>query len=333
MFIRYLAVVVCLLVASCADSGGGGTGGGGTGGGGTGGSGGGTQVTQAELTFMGVTQWLLQYGETTVFLDAYFSRPADGTEGSTEEGLDLMQRALDAAGAESVDFILVGHSHFDHAVDCGAVAMRTGAQVIGSQTTCLIAQSAGLPEERCTVVGTGDELTLGEATVRAVRTIHFAPESLGSFTELEEVPSPEDSWRAPAGGPISYLISFPGDDPFSLFYTNSIAPIDGDDGSGEDYTANLDAAFSGVDGVTAWLGPVGFLRTERDLTAYFSRIQPEFVLPQHFDPLDADIEADPMAPFTPEEALLQVTADQGTTIIAPQQYFDVLTVTPNAVTR
>lgn len=55
---------------------------------------------------MGVTQWLLQYGETTVFLDAYFSRPVDGTEGSTEEGLDLMQRALDAAGADSVDEVL-----------------------------------------------------------------------------------------------------------------------------------------------------------------------------------------------------------------------------------
>ena len=329
---RYFVGILCLLAASCADSGGGGSGGVG-GSGGSGGSGGGAAVTQAELTFMGVTQWLLQYGETTVFLDAYFSRPVDGTDGSTEEGLDLMQRVLDAAGADSVDFILVGHSHFDHAVDCGAAAMRTGAQVIGSQTTCLVAQSAGLPEERCTVVGTGDEVRLGEATMRAVRTIHFAPESLGSFRELEDVPSPEDSWRAPAGGPISYLISFPGEDPFSLFYTNSIAPIDGDDGSGEDYAANLDAAFGDIDRTTVWLGPVDFLRREQDLTPYFSRIQPEFVVPQHFDLLDADIEGDPMVPFTPDELLLQVAADEGATIIAPEQYFDVLTITPNGVTR
>ncbi|TFH28137.1 MAG: hypothetical protein E4H00_08950, partial [Myxococcales bacterium] len=60
---RYFVGILCLLAASCADSGGGGSGGVG-GSGGSGGSGGGAAVTQAELTFMGVTQWLLQYGET-----------------------------------------------------------------------------------------------------------------------------------------------------------------------------------------------------------------------------------------------------------------------------
>jgi len=290
-------------------------------------------VARAELTFMGVTQWLLQYGETTVLLDAYFSRPADRTGGSTEEGLDLMQRVLDAAGVESVDFILVGHSHFDHAIDCGSAAMLTGAQVIGSKTTCLIAQSAGLPEDRCTVVGTGDELRLGEATMRAVRTIHFLPESIGAFAELEEVPTPEDSWAAPAGGPVSYLISFPGDEPFSMFYTNSISPIGGDDGSGEDYVANLETAFSDVDGTTVWLGPVGFLSEEGDLTAYFSRIQPEFVVPQHFDGLAPDIEAGLTAPFVPTAALTQVAADEGSTIVASEQYFDVFIVSPDGVVR
>ncbi len=302
--------------------------------GGSGGSGGGgVQVTHAELTFLGVTQWLLQYGETTVLLDAYFSRPADRVEGSTQEGLDLLQRVLDAAGVETVDFILVGHSHFDHAIDCGSAAMLTGAQVIGSKTTCLIAQSAGLPEDRCTVVGTGDELQLGEATMRAVRTIHTLPALIGKFLELEEVPTPEDSWGAPAGGPISYLVSFPGDDPFSMFYTNSIAPIGEDDGSSEDYPANLDAAFSDVAGTTAWLGPVGFLSGEGGLLEYFSRIQPEFVVPQHFDGLTPDIEAGLTMPFAPTDVLSQVLADEGSTLVAPQQYFEVLTLTPDGVTR
>lgn len=337
MRIGYFVGVLCVLSASCSEGGGsGGVGGSGgaAGGGGSGGvGGGGEQVTQAELTFIGVTQWLLQYGDTTVLLDAYFSRPADRTAGSTEEGLDLMQRVLDAAGAESVDFILVGHSHFDHAIDCGAVAMLTGAQVIGSKTTCLIAQSAGLPEDRCTVVGTGDELPLGEATMRAVRTIHTLPALIGRFLELEEVPTPEDSWAAPAGGPISYLISFPGDDPFSMFYTNSISAIEGDDGSGEDYAAHLDAAFSDVDGTTVWLGPVGFLAEEGELTEYFSRIQPEFVVPHHFDGLTPDVEAGLMTPFAPQAALIRVAADEGSTIVAPEEYFDVFVISPDGVVR
>lgn len=282
---------------------------------------------------MGVTQWLLQYGETTVLLDAYFSRPEAGAEGSTEAGLDLMQRALDAAGVESVDFILVGHSHFDHAIDCGSAAMLTGAQVVGSKTTCLIAQSAGLPGDRCTVVGTGDELTLGEARMRAVRTIHTLPSSIGRFLELDEVPTPAESWAAPAGGPISYLISFPGADPFSMFYTNSISPIEGDDESGEDYVANLDAAFSDVDGTTVWLGPVGFLSSEGDLQEYFSRIQPEFVVPQHFDGITPDVEAGLMAPFTPSAALTQVLAEEASTLVSPEEYFDHFILSAEGVVR
>jgi L-ascorbate metabolism protein UlaG (beta-lactamase superfamily) len=337
MRVWWVVGVLCVLVASCSDSGshgGGGIGGAAGGVGGGGGAGGAVApVTRAELTFLGVTQWLLQYGETTVLLDAYFSRPQDRVGGSTDEGLDLLQRVLDAAGVESVDFILVGHSHFDHAIDSGAAAMMTGAQVVGSQTTCFVAQSAGLPEDRCTVVGTGDELQLGEARMRAVRTIHTLPESLGRFLEFDEVPTPEDSWAAPAGGAISYLVSFPGDEPFSMFYTNSISSIDGDDGSGEDYRANLDTAFSDVDGATAWLGPVGFLGAEADLIDYFSPIEPSFVVPHHFDGLTPDIEAGLAEPFMPSPALTQALADEGATLVAPEQYFEVLILTPEGLTR
>jgi L-ascorbate metabolism protein UlaG (beta-lactamase superfamily) len=318
MRIWLLVGVLCVVAGGCSDDNGGN---------------GNAQVTQAELTFMGVTQWLLRYGETTVLLDAYFSRPGMAAEGSTEDGLDLMQRVLDAAGVESVDFILVGHSHFDHAIDCGAAAMRTGAQVVGSKTTCLVAQAAGLPEDRCTVVGTGDELQLGKATMRAARTIHFLPGSIGRFAELEEVPTPAETWAAPVGGPLSYLISFPGDEPYSLFHTSSIAPIDGDDESGEDYVANLGATFSDSEGTTVWIAPVGFLSEESQLTEYFSRIHPEFVVPQHFDNLAADIEAGLMTSFRPSTALTQAAAAEGSAILVPEEYFDVFIVTPEGVTR
>jgi L-ascorbate metabolism protein UlaG (beta-lactamase superfamily) len=293
------------------------------------------QVAEAELTYLGVTQWLLRYGETTVLLDAFFSRPEPGAEGSTEAGLDLMQRVLDAAGVESIDFILVGHSHADHAIDCGSVAMRTGARVIGSRTTCLIAQAEGLPEDRCTVVDTGDEVQLGEATMRAARTIHFLPHFIGSFGELDEVPRLADTWAAPNGGPISYLISFPGVEPFSIFHTSSIAAIDEDDGSGEDYLANLDSIFGSVDGVTLWLAPLGFLSEERELTPYFSRISPEFAIPQHFDGLatETDLETGLTTAFVPSETLDQVAGGEGTTILAPEEYFDAFIVSPEGVIR
>lgn len=118
-----------------------------------------------------------------------------------------------------------------------------------------------------------------------------------------------------------------------MFYTNSIGPIGEDDGSTEDYAANLDAAFSDLDGTTVWLGPVGFLSDEGDLMEYFSRIQPEFVVPQHFDGLTPDIEAGLTTPFAPTAALTQVLADEGSTLVAPEQYFDVFILGPDGVVQ
>ena len=37
--------------------------------------------------------------------------------------------------------------------------------MIGTQTTCFVAQAAGLPQERCTIVSTGDEIQLGDTYI------------------------------------------------------------------------------------------------------------------------------------------------------------------------
>ena len=328
MRIWFLVGLLCVAGSGCSD------GNGGSGGNGGDGGNGGVRGTQAELTFLGIAMWLVQYGETTVLLDAYFSRPGmAGAEGSTEEGLDLMQRVLDAAGVESVDFILVGHSHFDHAIDCGSAAMRTGAQVVGTKTTCLVAQAAGLPEDRCTVVDTGDELQLGEATMRAARTIHFLPGSIGRFAELEEVPTPAETWAAPVGGPLSYLITFPGEEPFSLFHTSSIAPIDGDDESGEDYVANLDATFSDIDGTTLWIAPVGFLSEESRAHGVLLPNPSGVRNPATLRQPHGRCRSRPNDVIHPVACLDAGRHDEGATILVPEEYFDVFIVSPDGVTK
>lgn len=298
---------------------------------GSGDSGNQAAAAEVELTWLGVTHWLVQYRGRTILLDAYLSRPEPGLTTPTEEGLDRMQRVLDAAGADSIDLILVGHSHFDHAVDCGAVAMRTGAQVIGTETTCLLALAEGLPAERCTVVGNDDGVDLEGVSVRAVRTIHTFPEGIGKYDELDEEPT--NVWNVPHGGVVSFLVTFQEETPFSLFFQSSMAPIDGDDGSGEDYPANFDAVFGDVEETMLWLAPVGFSSDEGDLGAYYSRVKPRFVVPHHWDGLVPDIEAGVMTSFEASDAVLGATDTAGATLVPPEQYFDRFVLTADGVVR
>ena len=95
------------------------------------------------LTYLGVAGWQLDAGETTILVDPYFSRPAD-LEGS----LTPDDKAIAARAPKRADLVMVGHSHVDHVLDVPAVALRTGAQVMGSASTARVARAAGLPEDR-----------------------------------------------------------------------------------------------------------------------------------------------------------------------------------------
>ncbi len=46
------------------------------------------------------------------------------------------------------DAVIVGHTHFDHALDVPAIARRTGARVFGSRSAAALCRAAGVPEAR-----------------------------------------------------------------------------------------------------------------------------------------------------------------------------------------
>jgi L-ascorbate metabolism protein UlaG (beta-lactamase superfamily) len=46
------------------------------------------------------------------------------------------------------DAIVLGHTHFDHALDAPLIARRTGARVFGSRSAALLCRSQGVPADR-----------------------------------------------------------------------------------------------------------------------------------------------------------------------------------------
>jgi L-ascorbate metabolism protein UlaG (beta-lactamase superfamily) len=115
------------------------------------------------LDWLGVSTFRLTIGDLVIFLDAYIDRvPAAPPVGIT------------TAEIERADYILIGHSHFDHLWGAERIAARTGATVVGSyETVRLLHDSDSVPEKQLIAVAGGEPVQLSpEVRVRVFPSLH-----------------------------------------------------------------------------------------------------------------------------------------------------------------
>ncbi|WP_157163530.1 MBL fold metallo-hydrolase [Nocardia aobensis] len=125
-----------------------------------GGSYGGTVA--ATLDWYGCATFRLTVGELVVFLDAYIDRfpGAPGPDVHTDD--------IDRA-----DWIVVGHSHFDHLWGAERIARRTGATIIGSHESIRIMEQEGVPDDQLLPVSGSERIRLSsDVTVTAYPSLH-----------------------------------------------------------------------------------------------------------------------------------------------------------------
>jgi len=85
-----------------------------------------------ELTWLGTAGFKLSYQGTTIWIDPYVTR-LSMTQLVTRRVVPSSTEAL-GRWIDKADAVLVGHTHFDHALDVPAIARRTGCKVYGSQS-------------------------------------------------------------------------------------------------------------------------------------------------------------------------------------------------------
>ena len=127
------------------------------------------------VTWFGVTTLLFDDGDTQILIDGFFSRPslADIVFGvPVESDAAHINYVIDEYQLRRMAAIIPIHSHFDHAMDIGAIANRSSASILGSETTANIARGAGVPEDQIIVAQTGIDYTFGEFRVRMIDTVH-----------------------------------------------------------------------------------------------------------------------------------------------------------------
>lgn len=159
-------------------------------------------------TFLGVATLLLDDGTTKVLFDGFFSRPpllSVALRRLTPDAARI-DAALGKVGADRLAAVIPVHSHFDHAMDSAVVAQKTGATLVGGESTANVGRGGGLPADRITVVGDGEQATYGGFTLTFVVSDHCPPDRYpGTVTEPVVPPVKADAYRC--GEAWSVLVS------------------------------------------------------------------------------------------------------------------------------
>ena len=122
-----------------------------------------------EVRWLGVAGFVLTYQQTTVLIDPYVSRAAFGD--MLRRRTVLPDRALVNRWIPRADAVLVGHTHFDHALDAPEIARRDGATVYGSTSAHHLMALHGLAE-RAVVVEPHRVYEIGPFEVTFVPSVH-----------------------------------------------------------------------------------------------------------------------------------------------------------------
>jgi L-ascorbate metabolism protein UlaG (beta-lactamase superfamily) len=321
--------------------------------------------TRVEMTWMSIANWYFQVNGKRIMMDAYITRlpgkpffygPPDKpnelyawTTGSAGVDTPAIKKVRDAVlGKKNLDWMLVGHSHWDHSWDSPTWVKMTHAQMIGGVSSCLQAQTQGVAPKDCKVVVGGEKIVLGEGvTIRVVRWNHSGDNSnpLQHFAkELDKPPVPDaKGWlRAGVaedypngGGNRAFLFTVEGaGGPISFFVNNSASAFDLDKDivvDGVSYgapIANLAAAMkdAGLTSVDAWIGAGG----EPVAKMVVPVIHPKVMIPNHWDGLFNAFWPGIPYPYK-DDALAGYLKAQNIPLMPQKQYFDTYVLTQAGV--
>ena len=123
--------------------------------------------------FLGTSTVLVSDGTTSLLVDGYFTRPPLRRllTNARPDGR-LIDWALQRAGIDRLDLVLVSHSHIDHALDAPVVADVTGARLAGSPSTRMIATGYGFGIDGFVPLEAGEAIAVGAFTLTPVHAVH-----------------------------------------------------------------------------------------------------------------------------------------------------------------
>jgi L-ascorbate metabolism protein UlaG (beta-lactamase superfamily) len=240
---------------------------------------------EVTVTYAGVATLLFSDGTTSIMIDGFFSRAGllEILLTRIEPDPQAIADGLEAMGADSIAAVLCVHSHYDHCMDSPVVALQTGADLIGSESTAWIGRGMNLPEPRIRVADYGTVYKYGDFTITMYESRHvplsWNASVIGRGLSAPLTP-PARATKWLEGGSYSILIEHPGT---SALVQGSAGYIDG--------------ALDDVDVDVLFLG-LGALGTKDDAyvdgywDALIDATSPERVVPIHFEDFFGPVSSD-----------------------------------------
>ncbi len=260
------------------------------------------------VRYMGNTNLLISDGTTSLMTDGWFSRPSTSELllGTIGPDMDAISAAMARGEVGTLAAVIPVHSHYDHAMDSPEVARRTGALLVGSESTANIGRGWGLPEEQIRVVGSEEPMRFGDFTVTLIKSQHFQfPDPDMAAAALEDplitaplIP-PVSALDYKMGGAYSIHIAHPLG---TMLLQGSAGYVTG---ALDEYRADI--VMLGVGGVVAQTA-----RYQQDYWEQIVRVlRPEKVFPVHWDSLTDPLSDKPVMPNLLWSRVLDFQAEAG----------------------
>ncbi len=286
------------------------------------------------LTYLGTAGWQITNGQTVILVDPYLTRakvnsPNDGVSPDdtrplvTGNSIVPPDTAVIDLHIQRANYILLTHTHPDHSLDMPYIARKTGAIVIGTESTGNLARVSGVPETQIKTVKGGDELKLEGFSVRVIASVHgiFSRPAQSAPNALRLPPMFPADAKPPIrygqhveGGTLAYLIRIGG---HQIILFGSMNYIE-----------------SEIEGLRPDVALIGAMPERRNIDDYTPRLMralgnPPLVLPTHWDRFNVPYGVSQQPAVDRLQSFIaEVKAASPQTVVIVPEYFQPISLDP-----
>ena len=246
-----------------------------------------SEADSLTLRYFGAAGWEISSGalgtdeHVVVLVDPYLTRAnysgapsADATDTRpvyTRADTLFSDTDVIDAQVDQADYILVQHAHPDHVMDVPYLAHRTGAVIIGHESTINVMRAYDVPDAQLITVRGGEDYDFGDVSVRVIPSLHSPLNDKRYYQSgvvAEGVRRPLRIDQLVEGGSLMFLVRIGGHEVLTMGSMNYIERE--------------------VEGLRPDIALVGAAPSHLEITDYTARLMrvlgfPPVVIPTHAD--------------------------------------------------